>query len=57
METTTVAALRDEVGLRAAHRAHAGEMRCNLNSSIMRADASVVQVTAPDGAVVLDAAV
>ncbi|WP_300019038.1 anti-sigma factor [Pseudonocardia sp.] len=32
-------------------------MRCNLNSSILRADASLVQVTAPDGEVVLDAAV
>lgn len=33
------------------------EMVCNLNSSVLRADASLVQVTAPDGQVVLDAAV
>ncbi|MBW0116011.1 anti-sigma factor family protein [Pseudonocardia abyssalis] len=33
------------------------EMRCNLNSSVLRADASLVQVTGPDGEVVLDAAV
>lgn len=33
------------------------QMRCNLNSSVLRVDASLVQVTAPDGQVVLDAAV
>lgn len=33
------------------------EMVCNLNSSVLRADASLVRVTAPDGQVVLDAAV
>lgn len=33
------------------------EMVCNLNSSVLRADASLVQVTDPDGQVVLDAAV
>lgn len=33
------------------------EMRCNLNSSVLRADASAVTVTGPDGAVVLDAVV
>lgn len=33
------------------------EMRCNLNSSVLRADAALVQVTAPDGEVVLDARV
>ncbi|GAA3225144.1 hypothetical protein GCM10017691_13760 [Pseudonocardia petroleophila] len=33
------------------------EMRCNLNSSVLRDDASLVQVTGPDGEVVLDAAV
>lgn len=32
-------------------------MVCNLNSSVLRADASLVQVTAPDGEVVLDATV
>lgn len=35
----------------------AAEMRCNLNSSVLRANASLVQVTAPDGQVVLDASV
>lgn len=35
----------------------AEEMRCNLNSSILRAAAATVQVTGPDGAVVLDATV
>ncbi len=34
-----------------------GQMRCNLNSSVLRADASLVQVTASDGEVVLDATV
>lgn len=33
------------------------ELVCNLNSSVLRADASLVQVTAPDGQVVLDATV
>jgi anti-sigma factor RsiW len=33
------------------------EMRCNLNSSVLRADAASFQVAGPDGAVVLDAAV
>jgi hypothetical protein len=33
------------------------EMVCNLNSSVLRADASLVQITDPDGQVVLDAAV
>lgn len=32
-------------------------MVCSLNSSVLRADASLVQVTAPDGEVVLDATV
>lgn len=35
----------------------AQEMRCNLNSSIPRAAAATVQVTDPDGHVVLDAVV
>lgn len=35
----------------------ASEMRCNLNSSVLRANASLVQITGPDGEVVLDAAV
>ncbi len=35
----------------------AEQMRCNLNSSVLRADADLVRVTAPDGTVVLDAAV
>jgi anti-sigma factor RsiW len=33
------------------------EMRCNLNSSVLRADASLVQVRGADGEVVLDATV
>jgi anti-sigma factor RsiW len=33
------------------------QMRCNLNSSVLRVDAALVQVTAPDGEVVLDATV
>lgn len=33
------------------------EMRCNLNSSVLRAAAANVEVTGPDGAVILDAAV
>lgn len=33
------------------------ELVCNLNSSVLRADASLVRVTDPDGQVVLDAAV
>ncbi len=33
------------------------EMRCNLNSSVLRADASLVQVRGADGEVVLDAPV
>ncbi|WP_308282707.1 anti-sigma factor [Pseudonocardia nigra] len=33
------------------------EMRCNLNSSVLRADAASVQVIGPDGQVVLDATV
>lgn len=33
------------------------QMRCNLNSSVLRDDAATVQVTGPDGAVVLDAAI
>lgn len=35
----------------------AEEMRCNLNSSILRAAAATVRVTDPDGQVVLDALV
>lgn len=33
------------------------QLRCNLNSSVLRADAATVQVAGPDGAVVLDAAI
>ena len=35
----------------------AAQMRCNLNSSVMRVDASTVQVRGADGRVVLDAVV